>query len=133
MITDIEERSRVGPDLRVEKLEPYWNEYFLYRHEVPGLHSIIEEKLNEELDVARAQERPFVDSQQVISRVLTAVGTSANFHRQFSEQFPAFKANQILGMQLYALVASDAEVWVYTPIQHVGHMFPHASYFLPRR
>ena len=131
MITEIEQKSQIGPDLRVEKLPPYWNEYFEYRDNTSNLHKIVEEQFILEMDASRAQARPFIDSQQVISKVLTTLGPSANFHRQFSEQFPEFKANQILGMQLYALVAQDAETWIYTPIQHPGHLFPHASYFKP--
>lgn len=132
MITDIKERSQIGPDLRPENLEAYWNEYFEYRDRAPELHQIVEDKLVEELDSSRAQPRPFLDAQQAISRILTALGPSANFHRQFSEQFPEFRPNQILGMQLYALVARDADTWIYTPIQHPGHLFPHASYFQSR-
>lgn len=131
MITDIEQRSSIGPDLRPEKLEAYWSEYFHYRDSAPGLHLIVEEKLSAELDTARATPRPFVDSQQVISRVLTELGPSGNFHRQFGERFPDFKPNQTLGMQLYALMAADAETWIYTPTQHPGHLHPHATYFKP--
>ena len=131
MITDIEQRSQIGPDLRTEKLEPYWQEYFTFRDRAHELHQIIESEFILEIDQVRSQPRPFLDSQQIINRVLTKLGPSSNFHRQFSEQFPELKPNQVLGMQLYALVAADAETWVYTPIQHPGHMFPHASYFLP--
>ena len=93
----------------------------------------MERELIDELDKARSQVRPFLDAQQRISIILTRLGSTANFHRQFSEQFPEFKPNQIIGMQLYALVVSDSETWIYTPIQHPEHMFPHASYFLPGR
>ena len=131
MITDIMQRSSVGPDLRPEKLEAYWNEYFHYRDAAPDLHLIVEEKLIAELDAARSSRRPFIDSQQVISRILTALGPLGNFHRQFGERFPDLKPNQTLGMQLYALVASDAETWIYSPTQHAGHVHPHATYFKP--
>jgi hypothetical protein len=131
MITDIEQRSSIGPDLRTEKLELYWNEYWHYRDTAPELHSVVEEKLVAELDSVRSNPRPFLDSQQIISRILTELGPSANFHRQFGEQFPGFKPNQTLGMQLYALMASDTETWIYSPIQHAGHMHPHATYFKP--
>ena len=95
------------------------------------LHLIVEEKLIAELDAARSSRRPFIDSQQVISRILTALGPLGNFHRQFGERFPDLKPNQTLGMQLYALVASDAETWIYSPTQHAGHVHPHATYFKP--
>ena len=133
MITDIQERSRIGPNLNPANLEAYWNEYFLFRDQAPDLHELIEEELILELDEARQQSRPFLDSQQTISRVLTKLGSTGRFHRQFGEQFPEFRSNQVLGMQLYALIAADVEIWVYTPIQHDGHLYSHASYFLPRR
>jgi len=133
MITDITERSHIGPDLRMAKLEPYWDQYFEYRDRGADLHRIIERELALEMEAAREKSRPFLDSQQAISRVLTRLGPTSTFHRQFSEQFPDFKANQVLGMQLYALVAADGETWVYTPIQHAGHVYSHASYFIPRR
>lgn len=109
MITDIEQRSQIGPDLRVEKLDSYWQEYFTFRDEVYELHQVVERELIDELDKARSQVRPFLDAQQRISIILTRLGSTANFHRQFSEQFPEFKPNQIIGMQLYALVVSDSE------------------------
>ena len=99
--------------------------------DAPDLHLIVEEKLIAELDAARSSRRPFIDSQQVISRILTALGPLGNFHRQFGERFPDLKPNQTLGMQLYALVASDAETWIYSPLQHAGHIHPHATYFKP--
>lgn len=131
MITDITGRSSVGPELRAEKLQPYWSEYFAYRDDAGALHSISERELLVELDEARIQPRPYLDAQQIISRILTRLGATGQFHRQFGERFPDFRPNQILGMQLYALMAADAEHWVYHPTQHVGHMFPHATYFRP--
>jgi hypothetical protein len=131
MITDIDLRSTNGPDLRRTKLKEYWNEYFAYEREAPELHGITEAALNGELDRARTMPRPFLDAQQAISRILTELGSRHNFHRQFNEAFPNFKPSQILGMQLYALVLRDATYWVYHPTQHSGHLFPHATYFIP--
>lgn len=131
MITDVEFRSEIGPDLRAEKLKPYWNEYFSFEREASDLHRITERELSAELEAARNSPRPFLDSQQAISKILTALGARHNFHRQFNERFPDFKPGQVLGMQLYALVARDATFWVYHPTQHAGHLFPHATYFIP--
>lgn len=131
MITDIEYRSEIGPDLRTEKLKVYWNEYFSYEKEAPELHRITEQELEAELERARTLRSPFLDSQQSISRILTDLGARHNFHRQFNETFPHFKPGQVLGMQLYALVARDTVFWIYHPTQHAGHMFPHATYFIP--
>ncbi len=133
MITDINMSSSVGPELRREKLQPYWHEYFTYRSEATALHEISERELLIEIDVARSQPRPYLDSQQIIGRILTRLGSTGTFHRQFGERFPDYRPNQILGMQLYALMAADAEQWVYHPTQHSGHMFPHATYFRPNQ
>jgi hypothetical protein len=133
VITDINMRSNIGPGLRQENLEPYWAQYFAFRDDTPALHATAERELRLEVENARGQARPFVDSQQAISRVLTKLGPTATFHRQFREQHPDSHPNQVLGMQLYALIAADNDTWVFTPIHHAGHMFPHASYFLPGR
>lgn len=79
----------------------------------------------------RIQARPFLDAQQAISKILTGFGSQHNFHRQFNERFDS-KPSQVLGMQLYELVAGDSEWWVFLPTQHTGHAFPHATYFIPR-
>jgi hypothetical protein len=131
MITDINYRSVIGPNLRSGNLNPYWNEYFSYEHDAPELHSLTSAELDAEVDRAQALQRPFLDSQQAISRILTALGSRHNFHRQFNEAFPAFKPGQVLGMQLYSLVARHMLYSVYHPTQHAGHLFPHATYFIP--
>ncbi|MCK8668211.1 hypothetical protein M1M11_25345 [Pseudomonas azerbaijanoccidens] len=131
MITDINGRSSVGPGLRLEKLQPYWNEYFIYQNDTSNLHAISERELILELDEARSHIKPYLDAQQIIGRILTRLGTTGQFHRQFGERFPDLRPNQILGMQLYAIMVADPEHWVYHPTQHVGHVFPHATYFRP--
>lgn len=130
MITGIENRTPVGPELRYDKLPPYWTEYRDYERNGNELHVIVERALLEEIDNARAMDRPFIDSKQAISRVLTALGSRHNFHRQFSEQFPAYQREQLLGMQLYALIARDPTLWIYNQTHHVGHLFPNATYFV---
>lgn len=81
-----------------------------------------------ELEQALKMQSPFLDSQQDISRVLTKLGSKHNFHRQFTELFPDFQIGQILGMQLYRIVLEHEQFWVYSPIQHAGHMFSHATF-----
>ena len=132
MITDIECRSEIGPDLDRTVLKPYWGEYFEYVRDAPQLHRLSESALGTKLDGARSQPRPFLDAQQAISEILTEFGSKHNFHRQFNELFATYKPSQILGMQLYELVTRDGAWWVYFPTQHVGHAFPHATYFMPR-
>lgn len=131
MITCIENRPPIGPELREEKLPVYWSEYRDYEQNATDLHVEIEHLLLAEIATASAMPRPFMDSKQVISRVLTAVGPRHSFHRQFSERFPGYRREQLLGMHLYALVARDESLWIYNQTHHAGHMFPNATYFRP--
>ncbi len=131
MITDIECRSEVGPDLDRTKLNSYWAEYFAFVQDAPRLHALAEEALQATIDAARDQPSPFIDSQRVISEILTRFGSQHNFHRQFNELFAIAKPPQVLGMHLYELVARAPDFWVYFPTQHAGHAFPHATYFMP--
>lgn len=133
MITGIENRTPIGPELREEKLAPYWSEYRDYERNALELHSIVERSLLGEIAAARTADRPYMDSKQVISRVLTALGPTHRFHRQFSELFPNYRREQLLGMHLYALVARADELWIYNQTHHVGHMFPNATYFISRQ
>ena len=131
MITDIECHSEIGPSLDRAKLKQYWQQYFDFVGDAPELHTLTDDALRESLDLARVQRKPFLDAQQAISQILTRFGAQHNFHRQFNERFSS-KPSQVLGMQLYQLVASDSDWWVYLPTQHAGHVFPHATYFVPR-
>lgn len=131
MITNLDFRTSIGPDLRLHHLEPYWSEYFTFERETPDLHQIAEEELSSEIETERNKAQPFIDAQRSISRVLTDLGPRHNFHRQFNDAFEQSKAAPVLGMHLYALLARDIRYWVYTPTQHAGHRFPHATYFIP--
>lgn len=132
MITDIECRSEIGPDLDRRKLNDYWNEYFSFLNDAPHLHALAESRLQAAVGAARQQPRPYLDSQQIIAEILITFGAQHNFHRQFNEFFATAKPSQVLGMHLYELVARDRDWWVYFPTQHAGHTFPHATYFMSR-
>ena len=131
MITDLNFRSNIGQNLRTQHLEPHWNEYFAFEEQTPTLHQLVESEFASELDRERAKPRPFIDAQRLISNILTDFGSRHNFHRQFNEAHQHFKPGPVLGMQLYALVARDRSYWVYFPTKHSGHLFPHATYFIP--
>jgi hypothetical protein len=118
MLTGIEYRPPIGPNLRRENLEPYWAEYFDYESRRADLHEIMSIELQAEVDRARQLARPYLNSQQAIARVLAELGNRAIFHRQFNESFPDYRPHQILGMQLYAIMAADDTLWVYTQTQH---------------
>lgn len=113
-----------------DHLEPYWSAYFSFERKT-SLHSITEKLLLEAVEEARTMERPFIDSQQIIGKILTDLGSTHNFHRQFNESLPELKPNYVLGMQLYRIMVEDADVWVYHETRHPGHVFPHATYFIP--
>ena len=66
MLTGIEYRTPIGPDLRSDKLEPYWSEYFDYESRGSALHEVAQAELLAELERARQQPSPYLDSQQVI-------------------------------------------------------------------
>ncbi len=129
MITDVDRRNTIE-ELNIENKPEHWNGYFIFRDQAPELHEITNNLFLEAIEVARSNERPFIDSQQVIGRILTELGNRNNFHRQFNERFPELNSHQILGMQLYSFMIADKSTWVYTPTQHEGHLFPHATYFL---
>ena len=67
MITGIENRTPIGPELRDEKLPAYWAEYRDYESRAPDLHSEVERLLLAEIASASAQARPFMDSKQIIT------------------------------------------------------------------
>lgn len=113
-----------------DHLEPYWSAYFSFERNT-ALHSITEYLLLSAVEEARTMERPFIDSQQVIGKILTELGSAHNFHRQFNESYPQLKPNYVLGMQLYRIMVEDADTWVYHETRHPGHVFPHATYFIP--
>ena len=132
MITDPEHKS-VRSTLNRSSLADYWSGYFTYQRVAPDLHSLTEAELTREVDRCKSKERPFVDSQVVINQVLTRLSSNHNFHRQFSERFPDLHREQILGMQLYTIMLNDELTWVYIETQHQGHLFPHATYFIPEQ
>ena len=132
MITDPENKS-VRSTLNRSNLAVYWGGYFTYQRNAPDLHSLTETELAREVDRCKSQDRPFVDSQVVINQVFTRLSSNHNFHRQFSERFPDLHREQILGMQLYTIMLNDELTWVYIETQHQGHLFPHATYFIPEQ
>jgi len=130
MITQVDQGS-ITSELNLENLPRHWNGYFSFRNQAPELHEITNNLLQEAIEVAKNEERPFIDSQQVIGGILTDLGDRHNFHRQFNERFSELNAHQILGMQLYSIMVTDRSTWVYHPLQHEGHQFPHSTYFIP--
>ncbi|OAM87522.1 hypothetical protein AW736_22785 [Termitidicoccus mucosus] len=74
-------------------------------------------------------ERPFIDSKVAIAGMPTSFGEKHIFHRLFHKRFPNLDKGTVLGMQLYALMVADRDIWIYHETQHPAHMFPNATYF----
>jgi hypothetical protein len=79
--------------------------------------------------MAKKMDSPYIDSQIVISKILTELGSKHTFHRQFSERFPNSNSGKILGMQLYNIILNDCDVWIFTKKKPKNHEFSHAVYF----
>ncbi|MDR3539368.1 MAG: hypothetical protein P4L69_00130 [Desulfosporosinus sp.] len=113
------------------KLYSYWNVFFVY--EKSSLVAITEKELKNEIASEKYKAKPFIDSQQIINIILTRLSKRHNFHDQFHEQFPGANEGSLLGMQLYTLILKDDKDWCYIVTQHPGHLFAHATYFIPIR
>jgi len=129
MMTDANFK-RLYRTLNRDGLADYWNGYFEFRDS--PLHAITAMELQNEIEEHKTGAGSFIDSQIVISNILGKLSNKHNFHRQFGERFPGLNREQVLGMQLYTLMLADDEIWVYIETQHQGHLFPHATYFIPR-
>lgn len=113
------------------KLYSYWNEFFVYENS--SLVAITEKELKEEIASEKFKAKPFIESQQLINIILTRLSKRHNFHHQFQAQFPEANAVSVLGMQLYTLVLKDDRDWYYFVTKNPGHLFAHATYFIPIR
>jgi hypothetical protein len=130
MIQSLDGDSIIGPVLRREHLSDYWREYFEYEARGAELHDLTRNELLEVIEAAKRSTRPHIDSQIKINELLTHLGPRHTFHRQFNERFPGFRPPQLLGMQLYALLAADGETWRYIKTIRPGHIFSHSNYFI---
>jgi len=127
MITGIDQKSIIKT-LNRESLPDYWGQYFVYEKDIE-LYELTETALLEVIESAKGMSKPFIDSKIAIGKILTEFGPKSNFHRQFSERHQELHKEQVLGMQLYKLMIEDRDVWIFHETQHVGHVFPNATYF----
>lgn len=130
MITDINQKSTVTA-LNRSKLPSYWMQYFEYEKD-EELFELTKSALIKAITEIKKEIKPFVDSQIVISKILTDFGTKSLFHRKFNERHSRLHREQVLGMQLYNIMLEDNEIWIYLETQHSGHTFPHATYFMSK-
>jgi len=127
MITDINKKSTVTA-LNKSKLSSYWMQYFEYEKD-EELFDLTKSALIKAINEIKKDIKPFVDSQIVISKILTGFGAKSFFHRKFNEKHPNLHKVQVLGMQLYNVMLEDSEIWIYLETQHTHHLFSHAIYF----
>jgi hypothetical protein len=132
VIQSLDGDSVVGPVLRREHLNVYWREYFEYEEGGAELHDLTRSELLAVIERVKQAARPHIDSQIKINELLTRLGPRHTFHRQFNERFPGSRPAQVLGMQLYALLAADDETWRYMKTTRPGHVFSHSNYFISR-
>jgi hypothetical protein len=128
MITSISQCSKIT-QLDRSNLPSYWADYFEYEKD-STLYDLTKSELVGAVEIARNKIKQFIDSQQVINKILTECGSKHNFHRQFNERHKGLNAGTVLGMQLYHIMIEDSDVWMYYETQHPGHLFPHATYFI---
>ena len=128
MITDINGKSRITT-LNGKKLNDYWVQYFDYEKDI-SLFNLTKEEFVKEIETVKKTNKPFIDSQIIISKLLTKLGNKHTFHRQFNERFPGLHKEQVLGMQLYKIMVDEPNLWIFHPTQHSGHLFQHATYFM---
>jgi len=127
MITGIEKKS-ITRELDRKKLDPYWGQYFIYERDTE-LFNLTRDEFVKVITEQKKKEKPFIDSQIVISKILTDFGNKHIFHRKFNENHPDLHREQVLGMQLYKILVDDDDLWIYYETQRAGHLFPHATYF----
>lgn len=110
------------------KLPTYWNGYLQYEGD-EELSTLTKNALIEEIEKEKSKEKPFIDSQIVIKKLLVEFGKKHSFHRQFRERHPILDSGQVLGMQLYHIMIQDNEIWKYHKSQKSGHLFTYSTYF----
>lgn len=127
MITDINHKTIIS-ELNKAELPSYWMKYFEYEAD-DELFNFSNNEIIKEIESEKKKDKPYIDSQILLNRVLNKFGKSHNFHRQFRERHGDSDSGQVLGMQLYHLMIKDSDVWVYCEIKRRGHLFPHSTYF----
>lgn len=127
MITDIN-RKKIIFELNREKSPSYWSKYFEFEDDIE-LYDLTKNELIKAIEAEKKEDRPYLDSGLVISKLLIMFGEKNMFHRQFREKHTHSNREQVLGMQLYHIMLNDDNVWIYCPTKKSGHLFSNATYF----
>lgn len=127
MITNTDFKT-IMSELDRSKLPSYWKKYFEYEVN-EELYNLTNNELMKEIEEQRRSYKPFIDSQIIISRLLTKFGQTNKFQKHFNDKYPDSVSGQVLGMQLYHIMLIDNDVWIYYQIKKEGNLFPHSTYF----
>ena len=111
MITDIDRKKTIST-LNRTKLPSYWTKYFEYEAD-NELYDLTRNELINAVEAEKGKAKPYIDSQIVISLILTKFGVKHIFHRKFSEKHADSNSGKVLGMQLYHIMLNDPDIWVY--------------------
>jgi len=131
MITGIDRKS-VTKELRKDTLSDYWGQYFSFEKD-KELLALTRTEFLKTIKEQKGKTKPYIDSKNVISKILTKFGNRNIFHRKFNERHPDIHKEQVLGMQLYKMIVEDKDdTWIYYETQHKDHLFPNATYFIER-
>ena len=120
------DRKSIIKELKREKMPKHWEQCFLYEEdtELSGLTK------NEFLKIINEQKKKdnlFLDSQQVVGKMLTGFGEKHIFHRKFNEKHSGLSKEQVLGMQLFKILTENVDLWEYKK-KYAEHLHSHITY-----
>lgn len=122
------DNKKVLKELNKHELEDYWGNYFEFKKD-EELSNITSNLFIKRLDNVRNEKKPYIDSSILINDILTKLGKTHNFHRQFSENNSNLIREQVLGMQLYKIIIEDKDEWYFSKIKRNEHKYANAVYF----
>jgi hypothetical protein len=122
------DNKKVLKELNKYELEDYWGNYFEFEKD-EILSSITRNLFLIHLDSVRNSNKPYIDSSVLINGILTNLGKTHNFHRQFSENHSNLVREQVLGMQLYKIIIEDKDIWYFSKVKKNEHKYANAVYF----
>jgi len=121
------DRKSVIKELKREKMPKHWEQCFLYEEDTE-LSSLTKNEFLKEINEQKKKDNPSLDSQQIVGKMLTGFGEKHIFHRKFNERHSDLHKEQVLGMQLYKILAQDDDLWEYRRIKYADHLHSHITY-----
>ena len=120
---------KILKELNKYELEDYWGNYFEFEKD-EELSNITGNLFISHLDNVRNTKKPYIDSSVLINEILTNLGNTHSFHRQFSENHSNLIREQVLGMQLYKIIIEDKDIWYFSKVKKNEHKYANAVYFI---